>query len=69
MFSCLSDDVSLYSCVFLGYQHAQLLAMMRVGILAGGVEMPAEHIVPPSQRLIISASVPKAPDLTVSSPT
>jgi stearoyl-CoA desaturase (delta-9 desaturase) len=43
--------------------------MMRVGILAGGVEMPAEHIVPPSQRLIISASVPKTTDLTASSPT
>lgn len=37
--------------------------MMRVGILAGGVEVPAEHIVPPSQRLIISAAVPKTPDL------
>ncbi|KIK57455.1 hypothetical protein GYMLUDRAFT_46345 [Collybiopsis luxurians FD-317 M1] len=31
-----------------------LLAMMRVGILAGGVEMPAEHAIPPSQRLYIA---------------
>jgi len=38
--------------------------MMRVGILAGGVEMPAEHIVPPSQRLVISATISKIPDVT-----
>ena len=42
--------------------------MMRVGILAGGVEMPAEHIVPPSQRLVISTTVPKTPDVTTPSP-
>jgi stearoyl-CoA desaturase (delta-9 desaturase) len=27
--------------------------MMRVGILAGGVEAPADHIIPPSQQLVI----------------
>ncbi|KAJ4465017.1 delta 9-fatty acid desaturase protein [Lentinula edodes] len=31
-----------------------LLAMMRVGILAGGVEMPAERAIPPSQQLYIA---------------
>ncbi|KAE9402575.1 delta 9-fatty acid desaturase protein [Gymnopus androsaceus JB14] len=40
------------------YSHSNaahnLLAMMRVGILAGGVEMPAEHAIPPSQRLYIA---------------
>ncbi|KAG1724344.1 hypothetical protein EDB19DRAFT_1949787 [Suillus lakei] len=37
------------------HSHAahNLLAMMRVGILAGGVEAPAEHAIPPSQRLVI----------------
>ncbi|KAG6373059.1 hypothetical protein JVT61DRAFT_7120 [Boletus reticuloceps] len=48
------------------YSHSHaahnLLAMMRVGILAGGVEMPADHIVPPSQRLVISATLPKTPN-------
>jgi stearoyl-CoA desaturase (delta-9 desaturase) len=29
---------------------------MRVGILAGGVEAPAEHAIPPSQRLVIRAN-------------
>lgn len=52
-----------------GFQNVQLLAMMRVGILAGGVEMPAEHVVPPSQRLVISATVPKTLELTTSRPT
>ncbi|KAJ3982466.1 delta 9-fatty acid desaturase protein [Lentinula detonsa] len=31
-----------------------LLTMMRVGILAGGVEMPAERAIPPSQQLYIA---------------
>lgn len=43
--------------------------MMRVGILAGGVEIPAEHIVPPSQRLVISTTVPKTPDLMIGAKT
>ena len=30
--------------------------MMRVGILAGGVEAPAEHAIPPSQRLVIHSN-------------
>ncbi|KAG6331140.1 hypothetical protein ID866_7948 [Astraeus odoratus] len=41
------------------YSHSHaahnLLAMMRVGILAGGVEMPLEQVVPPSQMFFISA--------------
>jgi hypothetical protein len=35
----------------------ELLAMKRVGILAGGVECPAEHVIPPSQKLYIAESV------------
>jgi stearoyl-CoA desaturase (delta-9 desaturase) len=31
--------------------------MMRVGILAGGVEAPAEHAIPPSQHLVIQTNV------------
>ncbi|KAG1816256.1 hypothetical protein EV424DRAFT_1410607 [Suillus variegatus] len=40
------------------HSHAahNLLGMMRVGILAGGVEAPAEHAIPPSQRLVIRAN-------------
>ncbi|KAN0082611.1 hypothetical protein V8E55_008406 [Tylopilus felleus] len=55
------------------YSHSHaahnLLAMMRVGILAGGVEMPAEHVVPPSQRLVISTAVAKTPEPTSSGST
>ncbi|KII85414.1 hypothetical protein PLICRDRAFT_44716 [Plicaturopsis crispa FD-325 SS-3] len=38
------------------HSHAahNLLAMMRVGILDGGVEAPAEHTIPPAQRLFIA---------------
>lgn len=44
--------------------------MMRVGILAGGVEMPLEQVVPPSQRLVISAHKPVAmePPTTATEP-
>ncbi|KAG1723241.1 uncharacterized protein EDB91DRAFT_1240117 [Suillus paluster] len=40
------------------HSHAahNLIGMMRVGILAGGVEAPAEHAIPPSQRLVIRAN-------------
>jgi hypothetical protein len=33
--------------------HFQLLAMMRVGVLRGGLELEAEKAIPPSQRLEI----------------
>ncbi|KDQ16491.1 hypothetical protein BOTBODRAFT_186520 [Botryobasidium botryosum FD-172 SS1] len=38
------------------HSHAahNLLSMMRVGILSGGVEVPAEHSIPPSQKLYIA---------------
>jgi len=49
------------------YSHSHaahnLLAMTRVGILAGGVEIPAEHIIPPSQRLVISHTLSKTSDV------
>jgi hypothetical protein len=32
----------------------QLLAMMRIGVLAGGVETPDALAVPPSQKLVIT---------------
>ncbi|OBZ69411.1 Acyl-CoA desaturase, partial [Grifola frondosa] len=42
------------------YDHSNaahnILAMMRVGILAGGVECLGEHAIPPSQRLFIARS-------------
>lgn len=46
------------------YSHSHaahnLLAMMRVGILNGGVEMPLEKVVPPSQLLLITSNSPTA---------
>ncbi|KAF9240030.1 hypothetical protein BU15DRAFT_87767 [Melanogaster broomeanus] len=49
------------------YSHSHaahnLLAMMRVGILAGGVEVPAEHSIPPSQRLVICSTPTNKSDL------
>lgn len=44
----------LFRIALLLIKSSQLLAMMRVGILAGGVEMPAERAIPPSQQLYIA---------------
>ncbi|EIW75726.1 delta 9-fatty acid desaturase protein [Coniophora puteana RWD-64-598 SS2] len=45
------------------YNHSHaahnFLAMMRVGILAGGVENVGEHSIPPSQRLYIGTNMPE----------